>query len=297
MSAGAIEHDRARRTAIALAGVGIISFSAIIVRASGVAPGTAAALRCAYALPALVPLALMTPRPARRAITLSVAGGLVLGINLVFWHHSIDRIGAGLATVLANTHVLFVLAGVLAMGGAVARRSLYALPLPLIGVALIGGVGSGHRLDGLGLLLGLAAGATYGMFQLCFDRAIRITGSGTWPLCLATASAAVSAFAAAIVGGEDLVPPLSGQAWMVLLALGPQTLGWLLIARGVQRLRAFAVSLLLTIQPVLTTIWGAIIFGEDMRPLQAVGVALVLGGVLLARPARRPADPAQPGPR
>ena len=116
----------------------------------------------------------------------------------------------------------------------------------------------------------------------CFDRAIRITGSGTWPLCLATASAAVSAFAAAILSGEDLVPPLSGQAWMVLLALGPQTLGWLLIARGVQRLRAFAVSLLLTIQPVLTTIWGAIFFGEDLRPLQAVGVALVLGGVLLA---------------
>ena len=153
----------------------------------------------------------------------------MLGINLVFWHHSIDRIGAGLATVLANTHVLFVLAGVLATGGAVARRSLYALPLPLIGVALIGGVGSDHHLDGLGLLLGLAAGATYGMFQLCFDRAIRITGSDTWPLCLATA--------------------------------------------------------------------GAAVFGEAMRTLQAVGVALVLGGVLLARLTRRPADPAQPGPR
>ena len=132
----------------------------------------------------------------------------------------------------------------------------------------------------------LAAGATYGDVPAAASTARSGSrAAGTWPLCLATASAAVSAFAAAILSGEDLVPPLSGQAWMVLLALGPQTLGWLLIARGVQRLRAFAVSLLLTIQPVLTTIWGAILaFGEHLRPLQAVGVALVLGGVLLARP-------------
>ena len=65
---------------------------------------------------------------------------------------------------------------------------------------------------------------------------------------------------------------------MLLLALGPQTLGWLLIAHGVVRLRAFSVSLLLTVQPVLTTIWGILAFGEGMRALQAVGVALVLGG-------------------
>jgi drug/metabolite transporter (DMT)-like permease len=283
------EHDHARRTAIALLGVAIISFSAIIVRAAHVPPGTAAALRCAYALPVLVPLALMSPRPPRRALVLSFAGGLILGVNLVFWHHAIERIGAGFATVLANTHVLFVLVGVLAMGGAIARRSLLAVPLPLVGIVLIGGVGSSTRLDGLGVVLALAAAGAYGVFQLIFDRALRITGGGPWPLCAITAGAALSGFACAVVSGEDLVPPLPGQAWMVLLALGPQAAGWLLIGHGVTRLRAFAVSLMLTVQPVLTAIWGVLLFDESMRPLQVVGVALVLGGVLIARPARRPA--------
>jgi drug/metabolite transporter (DMT)-like permease len=282
------EHDLARRAAVALTGVAIISFSAIIVRASHVAPGTAAALRCAYALPVLVPLALLSPRPPGRALMLSFGGGVILGVNLVLWHHSIERIGAGFATVLANTHVLFVLAGVLAAGGAVARRSVIALPLPLVGIALIGGVGSSAHLDGLGVALALAAAAAYGAFQLIFDRALRITGGGPWPLCAVTAGAALSGFAAAVASGEDLVPPLPGQAWMLLLALGPQTAGWLLIGHGVARLRAFAVSLLLTVQPVLTAIWGVLAFGEQMRPLQIVGVALVLGGVLIARPARRP---------
>lgn len=265
-----------------------ISFSAIIVRAAGVAPGTAAALRCLYALPILLLIAVRSPAPSRRALAPALIGGAVLGINLVLWHHAIERIGAGFSTVLANTHVVFVLAGVLAAGGAVARRSLLALPLPLLGVVLIGGFGSGSRLDGLGIALALIAGASYAVFQLLFDRSIRLAGGITWPLFTATAGAAAAALAAAILSREELVPPLSGQLWMLLLALGPQTLGWLLIAHGVVRLRAFSVSLLLTVQPVLTTIWGILAFGEDMRALQAVGVALVLGGVLVARPAPPP---------
>ena len=288
------EHDQARRTAIALTGVFAISFSAIIVRAAHVAPGTAAALRCLYALPILLLIASRAPVPSRRTLAPALLGGVVLGVNLVFWHHSIDRIGAGFATVLANTHVVFVLAGVLAAGGLVARRSLLALPLPLAGVVLIGGFGSGSRLDGLGILLALVAGAAYAGFQLLFDRSIRLAGGIAWPLFVATAGGAASALAAAILGGEDLVPPPAGQAWMLLLALGPQALGWLLIAHGVVRLRAFAVSLMLTVQPVLTTIWGMLAFGEHMRALQAVGVALVLGGVLVARPSPPPARISQP---
>ena len=81
---------------------------------------------------------------------------------------------------------------------------------------------------------------------------------------------------------------------MLLLALGPQTPGWLLIALGVRRLRAFGVPILLTVQPVLTTIWGILAFGEDLRPLQAVGVALALGGVLIARPLAPRRSPSQP---
>jgi drug/metabolite transporter (DMT)-like permease len=292
-TAAEAEHDLARRVTVALAGIVIISFSAIIVRESGVPPATAAALRCAYALPLLVALALPTPRPPRRALALAFAGGVVLGVNLVLWHHAIGRIGAGFSTILANTHVLFVLLGVVAGGGAVARRSVAALPVPLAGIALIGGVGSSVHVDGVGIAFSLCAAALYAGFQLLFDRAIRIARGGVWPLCAVTAGGALAGFAAALAERENLVPPLSGQGWMLLLALGPQTAGWLLIGHGVARLRAFSVSLLLTLQPVLTAIWGVLAFGEDMQPLQIVGVALVLGGVLLARPARAVA--ARPG--
>jgi drug/metabolite transporter (DMT)-like permease len=64
-----------------------------------------------YALP---PLALVwalsrggDPR-VPRARVLAFASGVVLGIELAFWHKSIALIGVGLATVLANVQVVVV---------------------------------------------------------------------------------------------------------------------------------------------------------------------------------------------
>ena len=137
---------------------------------------------------------------------------------------------------LANTHVHLRARRRAAAGGAVARRSLLALPLPLARRRADRRLRLGRRIWTVsGLSLALVAGAAYAAFQLFFDRSIRLAGGIAWPLFAATAGAACSALAAAIVSGEELVPPLSGQAWMLLLALGPQTLGWLLIAHGVVR--------------------------------------------------------------
>jgi drug/metabolite transporter (DMT)-like permease len=46
---------------------------------------------------------------ARRWIALG--SGVVLGADTVAWHNSIEFIGAGLATLIANTSVVFVALG------------------------------------------------------------------------------------------------------------------------------------------------------------------------------------------
>ncbi len=95
----------------ALLGVLGISFSAVFVRLAAVSPVTATFFRAVYALP---PLALVwalsrggDPR-APRARVLAFASGVILGIELAFWHKSIALIGVGLATVLANVQVVVV---------------------------------------------------------------------------------------------------------------------------------------------------------------------------------------------
>ena len=67
--------------------------------------------------------------------------GVFFAGDLLFWHHAIEYVGAGLATVLGNLQVLIV--GVVAwlvFGERPTRTTLLALPVVLAGVVLISGV-------------------------------------------------------------------------------------------------------------------------------------------------------------
>ena len=112
----------------------VIAFSGILVRLADVSPSTAALFRCAYALPLLALLASYEQRRygdrSWRDRRLAWAAGLFFAADLTFWHHSIEAVGAGLATVLANVQV--VLVGLIAwawLGERPERRSLTAIPV------------------------------------------------------------------------------------------------------------------------------------------------------------------------
>ena len=123
----------------------VIAFSAILVKLAEVSPATSAFFRCAYAVPVLGLLAWIEsrrygPRPMReRAITLGT--GVLFAADLIFWHYSIQAVGAGLATVLGNIQV--VLVAVLAwvfLGERPSNRTVAAIPVVFAGVVLISGV-------------------------------------------------------------------------------------------------------------------------------------------------------------
>jgi drug/metabolite transporter (DMT)-like permease len=277
----------------------VIAFSAILVRLSEVSPSTAAFFRCAYALPVLALLDWREtrrygPRPLRTRLPLWGAG-VMFAADLTFWHHSIEAVGAGLATVLGNVQV--VLVGLLAwafLGERPENRSLAAIPVVFTGVVLISGVvGSGaYGSDPLlGVVYGVATAITYALFILILRHGNIDDRRPAGPLFDATLSAAVfSALGGIAVGDLDWFPGPEAQAWLVLLALSSQVLGWLLITISLPRLPAVLTSVLLTLQPVLSVLFAAALLGESPSRLQLVGVAAILSGLLLASAARRGRD-------
>ena len=95
-----------RPGAVAVAGALTIAFSAILVKLADVEPSTAAIFRCAYALPVLGLIAWLEDRrygarPLRER-RLAIPAGIFFAADLIFWHHAIADVGAGLATVLGN---------------------------------------------------------------------------------------------------------------------------------------------------------------------------------------------------
>jgi drug/metabolite transporter (DMT)-like permease len=272
-------------------GAFVIAFSAILVRLAEVSPSTAAFFRCAYALPVLGALAAVERRRygprSRRDRLLALWAGVWFAADLTFWHHSIEAVGAGLATVLANVQV--VLVGLIAwawLGERPESRSLTAIPIVFAGVVLISGaIGAGAYGDdpALGVIFGVLTGISYALFLLILRRAGSDIRRPAGPLFDATASGAVfSAIGGIAVGDIDWVPDIEAEAWLVLLALSSQVLGWLLISVSLPRLPAVLTSILLMLQPVSAVFLGALLLSESPSGVQLLGVAVVIAGVAVA---------------
>lgn len=275
---------------LALVGILCISFSAIFVRLAHVSPATAALFRTAYAVPVLWIIWRSTRAGDHRESRLrwwAAASGVLLAVDLVLWHRAIDDIGAGLATVLANTQVVFV--GLYAWAfqrERPTREASLVIPVIFLGVALISGLGRADAYGAApvaGVIFGVLAGVAYAGFLLGYRRSGKAqSGAPTGPLLDSTVGAAVAAVAfGAFETGFSLTPTWPAHGWLVALALTTQVSGWLLIGIALPRLPALETSIMLMLQPMGTVIWAGLIFGEKLSITQWAGVALVLAGIIV----------------
>jgi drug/metabolite transporter (DMT)-like permease len=275
----------------ALLGALTIAFSGIFVRLSHSSPSTAVIYRCVYALPVLAVLAWREDRRLgarswhdRR---FALMAGVLLGIDLLLWNHSIVDIGAGLSTVLSNVQVVVVpLAAWVALSERPAHRVLASLPVAVIGVLLISGAlehGAYGRDPTGGALYGVGAGVAYSGFLLVHRRGGADVRRPAGPLFDVTAAATVvSIIAGLIIGDAQFVPTWPSAGWLLALALGSGVFGWLLITISLPRLPAAITSLLLMLQPVGTVAFAALILGESPSALQLAGVGIVLIALITA---------------
>jgi drug/metabolite transporter (DMT)-like permease len=288
-----------RRAAAALAdrpvlaavlGALTIAFSAIFVRLADVSPATAAIFRCAYAIPILAVLAWderrrYGPRAAGQARLAWIAGAF-FAVDLVLWHHAIGQVGAGLATVLGNTQVVVVpLAAWLFLGEKPGGRVAVSVPIVLVGVVLISGVLGGEafgRDPVLGVLFGIGTGIAYAGFILIQRGANADLRRPAGPLLDATISATLVSLLIGLPLGEvNLVPSWPAHGWLLLLAIGVQVMGWLLISLSLPRLPAAITSVVLTIQPVGSVLLGMWLLAEEPSGMQLVGVGFIIAGLLM----------------
>jgi drug/metabolite transporter (DMT)-like permease len=258
---------------------------------AAVAPSTGTFYRAFFGLPLLALVALGERRRhgplSRESIWLAALAGIFFTGDLMFWHHAIEAVGAGLATVLGNLQVIIVgVAAWLFLGERPSRATLAALPIVLVGVVLISGVvgsdayGSNPQ---LGVVLGIATALCYSGYLLIIRRSGRDERRPAGPVAIATLSVIVcSFFLGELVGDLDLTPGPASLFWLAMLGITAQSAGYLMISISLPRLPAIITSILLLTQPVMSMVLATVLLHEEPSPTQLLGVVFVVGGIAAA---------------
>lgn len=165
----------------------------------------------------------------------------------------------------------------------VTKKKLLALGLTLVGCALVCGVFSGAlTVTGGGIALGLGAGFFYALYSIFGRYALAHYGPMTvtvWTFVFAGAASLV------LVRPAELAA--LAQPSMALTAVGlvvcSTVLPYILYTRGLARAEAGKASILASLEPVVASVAGVVLFGEPMSPLTAAGIVCVLAGVYILR--------------
>jgi drug/metabolite transporter (DMT)-like permease len=256
-----------------------------------VSPSTGTFYRAVFGLPLLVLVAFgewrrYGPLP-RKTIRLAAIAGLFFTGDLMFWHHAIEAVGAGLATVLGNLQVIIVgFFAWLLLGERPSRATLLALPIVLLGVILISGVvgeGAYGAAPQLGVILGIATAFCYSAYLLIIRWGGRDPRRPAGPVTIATAAVVAASFVVGTIGGDlDLTPGPASLFWLMVLGVTAQSAGYLLISISLPRLPAIVTSIILLSQPVVSMGLAIVLLGETPSQTQLLGVAFVIGGITAA---------------
>lgn len=255
-------------------------------------------LRALVTSAVMLPLLLLFDRPALKVRLKDLwcfAGTGIVSMSFFnfCYFKTIMLTSLSVAAVLLYTAPVFVvLMSAPLFGEKLNSRKLLAALAAFLGCAFVSGiVGGAGKLSGAGILFGLGSGIGYALYSI-FGRYALERGYGSVTISFYTFLFALipssllsdSGRALSVLwgsGGEFFL--LSGLILMVTL------IPYLLYTKGLQGLENGSASILASIEPVVATLLGLLLYSEKLGFWNILGIALVLLSILLIN-RRSPAE-------
>lgn len=281
------------------AGAALISLSPVWVKLVSVSPTTSGVYRTLFGGVALLIYLLFTRqglRLSRPVWAMLLTASVFFALDLWFWHRSINYIGPGLSTLLANFQVFFMmLAGILLYRQAPRPVQLVAVPLALIGLGLIVGLDWGELPADyrLGLIFGLLTAVAYAGYLLTM-RAARANALDALPTrevaIMSLTVAGILTVSAYVEGVSLAIPTMADAGWLLGYGLLSHCVGMVLIASSLPRVSPTEAGLALLLQPTLSFIWDVLFFARPVTTTELIGAVIALAAIYLG--SRRSSDQA-----
>jgi drug/metabolite transporter (DMT)-like permease len=271
-------------------GAALISLSPVWVKLVSVSPTTSGFYRVSIGGVALALFLAVSGRRlqlSRRVWAILMLAAVLFALDLWFWHRSIQYVGPGLATLLANFQVfIMMLAGIMLLRQAPRPIHLIAVPMALVGLGMIVGLDwqSLSEEYRLGVVFGLLTAASYAAYLLAL-RASRVKSMHALPVREVAVISIVSAMilgVSAFAEGESLaIPTFTDAMWLVCYGILSHCIGWLFIASSLHQVTTTEAGLALLLQPTLSFIWDVVFFSRPMTGIELLGAAIALIAIYL----------------
>ena len=215
-----------------------------------------------------------------------VAGTGIVSLLLFSWCYFSGMQEASLsvmAVLLYTSPAFIMLLSVLLFRETLTRQKLLALVLTFTGCCLVSGLGSGSAVSMKGLLLGLGSGFFYALYSI-FSRYAIERGYGSWTITFYTFLLCLLASAPLAHWGliaSALSSGVSVPVYALLMGLLTGFLAYIFYTKGLEGMESSRAGILASVEPVVGTIIGTLVFHEPLPVQSVLGIALVLGGIVV----------------
>ncbi len=235
----------------------------------------------------------------RRTILVALGLGVWYTGNSGTYYAALETVSPSLAGLIVFTYPALVAVASLRVGRRLeGRRAWTALGIALVGVTLaIGGIDPAHAPPISGLILCVASVVIYTGWILL---AARLSGerrgnvghdAGQGAAASAATALMMTATAAvfwswSLVSARPVLPAqIPTEAWAGLIGVGVVSTFVAILAfyGGAQRIGAAQAAIISTVEPIWTIALAFLLFGFTLTPIQLVGGAMIIAGVLLAQ--------------
>jgi drug/metabolite transporter (DMT)-like permease len=218
--------------------------------------------------------------PRGRLGTLAATGGCMAVMAMLFFT-ALDRLGAGPAMTLQFVAVMVVMVWAQVVGGVrVPAVAWLASLVTMVGISLVVEVWVWQKVD----LIGIASGAGSALFLAAYFLLVDHLGEHLPPVTISAYALGIAALVltpSAGLGPMDLPVPV----WWWLLALGVlgTAIPMLLEVIAIRHAGPGPVGMVLLTQPVVGGVAAWIMLGQALSPVQILGIAVSLAGMLLVQ--------------
>jgi DME family drug/metabolite transporter len=223
-----------------------------------------------------------------RIVLLGVFG---MAASNYLYYLAIKRTNVATAIILQYTAPVLVLLYMVARGlqRATAQR-VVAVVLSVVGSAVaIGVVGaSGLRLDAVGVMAALLAAVSFAFYNIAGHQIL--ARYDRWIVLLYTTFSAAAFWLIVNPPWRLVAAHYSGGQWgfLAVFALVSVLAPFSFYFAGLQHLEPTRAIVASCLEPVLSILLAALLLGEALRPVQALGIAMVLAAIVIVQLPERP---------